>query len=605
KMFLQHEFTSTSLDMANRHSLTITTYYLPNTTSVNNLRKKIIQLLIEIYNTSDEIALKKEVLDELLDIPRGIFATTRNKTIYKGDDEIALVLDFIISICNHLSPSFHQIILDKIHWYSRWGISKSLHGKLDEIKMLLTPETLTEKLVHLFTRSERLFGSAAENEFKEKSRQLIGEYEPVLLADSIIELNKDQPNVFHNFWSFLSIMSREFLRKSQIVYSAILKQFPELIYQYGAIFLQDFYFFHKNDAFYWKQIKLLQDANNSDADNIILRVYSHRDFKAGDLKENDIESIKKIAAKKDPKSNFDLARALLAVVVYDESLAKELCSSFLTRCTSREADIFFIFLSEEKMKLYYGLCKELILNYSIRFPVGYEIERGLNNIILSDGIDDVFNYFLKRFDIKKKRLEEERDSLNYDWVPHGDHSHLFEGCNEDEKQDFFIKSLNWYIELNVEHIIMFFAKNLLDYAKPANSLSQPMTALYEQIADSIIHNNQKLERVLESLSIFHDKDILMVGLVLNIYNKAYRIFRQQEEVFKEIRYQCYSAITTMGVKSGTAGQPFEVDIQLRDLLKSELVNYEEHSPSFKFLNDVITSVEKVIQSSYDRENDTW
>ena len=605
KMFLQHEFTSASSEMGNRNSLTITTYYLPNVTTVNNLRKKIIQLLIEIYDSSTEIALRKEVLENLLDIPRGIFATTRNKTIYKGDDEIALVLDFVISICNNLSPSLHQTILDKIHWYRRWGISEVLYGKLDEIKMLLTPETLTEKLVHLFTRSELLFGTAAENEFKEKSRQLIAEHKPELLADSIIELNKDQTNGFHNFWSFLSIISREFLEKSQIVYSAILKQFPGLIYQYGAIFLQDFYFFHKNDDFYWKQIKLLQEANNSDADNIILRVYSHRDFKAGDLKESDIGAIKKIAAKKDPKNNFDLARALLAVVDYEESLAKKLCRSFLTRCTAREADIFFIFLTEEKMKLHYGLCKELILNHSIRFPVGYEIEKGLNKIILFDGIDEVFNYFLRRFDIKKKSFEEKGDSLNYDWVPHGDHSHLFEGCNGDEKQDFFLKSLNWYIELNGEHIIMFFAKNLLDYAKPANSLSQPMAILYEQIADSFIHYNKKLERLLESLSIFHDKDTLMVNLVLNIYNKAYRIFRPEEEVFKDIRYQCYSAITTMGVKSGTAGQPFEVDIQLRDLLKSELVNYEEFSPSFKFLSDVITSVEKVIQSSYDRENETW
>lgn len=605
KMFLLHEFTSASSDIGNRNSLTITTYYLPNTTTVNNLRKRIIQLLIEIYNTSAEIALRKEVLEQLLDIPRGIFATTRNKTIYKGDDEIAIVLDFVISISNDLSASFHKTILDKIHWYRRWGISDSLYGRLDEIKKLLTPETLTEKLVHLFTRSELLFGTEAENEFKEKSRQLIAEHEPELLADSAIELNKDQPNGFHNFWSFLSIMSRDFFEKSQIVYSAILKQFPEFIYQYGAIFLQDFYFFHKNDDFYWKQIKLLQDANNADADNIILRVYSHRDFKADDLKENDIETVKKIAAKKDPKSNFDLARALLAVVEYDESLAKELCSSFLTRCTSREADIFFIFLSEEKMKLHYDLCKQLILNYSIRFPVGYEIERGLNNIILSDGINEVFNYFLKRFDIKKKSYEEKSDLLNYDWVPHGDHSHLFENSNGTEKQDFFMKSLNWYIELNEENIIMFFAKNLLDYAKPANSLSQPLVILYEQIANSVIHYNKKLERVLESLSIFHDKDITIVNLVLDIYNKAYSIFGQQAEVFKEIRYQSYSAITTMGVKSGTAGQPFEVDIKLKDLLKSELVNYQEYSPSFKFLNDLINSVEKVIQSSYDRENDTW
>ena len=605
KMFLQHEFNSTSWDIANRNSLTITTYYLPNTASVKNLRKKIIQLLIEIYNTSVEIDLRKKVLEELLDIPRGIFATTRNKTIYKGDDEIELILDFVISISKDLSPFFHKTILDKIHWYSRWGISADLYGKLEEIKILLTPETLTEKLVHLFTRSEFLFGTEAENEFKEKSRQLIGEHEAEPLAHSIIELNQDQPNGFHNFWSFLSILSREFLEKSQIVYLAILKQYPKLIYQYGAIFLQDFYFFHKNGSFYWRQIKLLQDANNADADNIILRVYSHRDFKVGDLKENDIESIKKIAAKKDPKSNFDLARALLAVVEYDESLAKELCSSFLARCTSKEADIFFIFIIKEKMKLHYDLCKELILDHSVRFPLGYEIERGLNNIILSDGIDQVFSYFLKRFDIKKKSLREKSDSLSYDWVPHGDHSHLFEGCNDTEKQDFFLKSLNWYIELSEEFIIMFFAKNLLDYAKPSNSLSQPMVTLYEQIASSIIHYNKKLERVLESLSIFHDKDIAMINLVLDIYNKAYGIFGEQDEVFKEIRYQSYSAITTMGVKSGTAGQPFEVDIQLRDLLKFELVNYPEYSPSFKFFSDVINSVEKDIQSSYDRENDTW
>lgn len=604
KNFLQLDFSSTSVDIANQNSLIVSTYYLPNSLSVKNLRQKVITLLIKIYHNIHNVNVRSCALFELADIPRGIFANQRNPTPYKGNTEIGAILDFLMTIVSDIPTISQKEVIDKIFWYKKWGISKTFYEKLDKISQLMVPKNLTEKLVHLFSKSELLLSSQAEQKVIERSRELINSANADNLSISILELCEEKPNEFPYLWTFLSVLQREYPDLTMDVYTTLWNNNKSFIYQFGAPFLQELYFTHGQVDFFWNCVQQLKTDNNSNADNVLLRVYSHYPFKDHSIHETDVELISEIAAKKNQANNFELARALHTMLKFNKVAGKSISIEFLERCSQREADIFFVFLVDQDSQDFEVL-KLLTLKYSFRFSVTYEIERCLNKIVRKEGIGLVINYFIKRFFIQKEFVKEKKTFLYYDWVPNGHHSHLFDGVDDQEKYKFFYAIVNWYLHEPSEPIDLFFAKDFLEYGRPANHVVESLADFFETLVDSNLNNPIKIERILECLEVFHEKEPKLINLVVSTYSMAHEMFSTNEEVFKGIQYKCYAALTTMGVKSGSAGQPFQVDLDLKNLLSSKLKEIQDYSPVHKFLSEVIKSIDKDIQSQYERNNEQW
>ena len=63
----------------------------------------------------------------------------------------------------------------------------------------------------------------------------------------------------------------------------------------------------------------------------------------------------------------------------------------------------------------------------------------------------------------------------------------------------------------------------------------------------------------------------------------------------------------MGVKSGTPGQPFAVDLQLKDLLENTLKSSKVKSPEIKdFFQKVLKSVQADIdRDRYEEGGEVW
>ncbi len=96
RQLLKLEFENTYSDIINIATINITTYYIPSTSAVFNLRKEVVNSLIRIYFLDfANSELREKIVEELIDIPRSISASKRNKLPYTGTNEIQIVFDFL------------------------------------------------------------------------------------------------------------------------------------------------------------------------------------------------------------------------------------------------------------------------------------------------------------------------------------------------------------------------------------------------------------------------------------------------------------------------------------------------------------------------------
>jgi hypothetical protein len=146
---------------------------------------------------------------------------------------------------------------------------------------------------------------------------------------------------------------------------------------------------------------------------------------------------------------------------------------------------------------------------------------------------------------------------------------------------------------------------MLNYLQPSLSFNQDLVDIYTDLLNTYASDPERLERILETLSIFHTKDEELVQLIVNIYPIINDYQDSAPERYQRLRYQCYSALTTMGVKSGSPGMPFQVDLDLKQLLESAICNINDLMPVRQFLKEVLKSVESDIDRGRDRENLTW
>ena len=82
---------------------------------------------------------------------------------------------------------------------------------------------------------------------------------------------------------------------------------------------------------------------------------------------------------------------------------------------------------------------------------------------------------------------------------------------------------------------------------------------------------------------------------------------KEEKQLREFTTECYFSLTSLGVKSGTPGQPFAVDLQLKDLLENTLKGSKVNSPNIKyFFQKVLKSVQTDIdRDRYEEGGEVW
>lgn len=605
KSFLIHDFNAAVASGPSRDSITITTYYIPASEEIKQLRKEVIDLLIEIYHASHDEGMRTTVLEALLDIPRGISATSRNSLQYEGDDEIKMVLEFFRNEASNVPQSAQKEILDRIFWFKQWKINEEFFPILDEIKELMSPRNLAEELIQLFAQSENRYDyHKAEEDIKAALRVVYQTTDAKNVAEGLSSVYNSYGNKLYNFHFGITTLALEFKELAMAVYEELWVINRTLVYHYGYIILNSAHFEFGEEIFFWKHIELLQREESVDADNTLLYVYGVKQAKLMNVADKDLQVIATVANKKVPQNNFSLARPLVVCVVHQPELGLALGRDYLQRSTNQEADHFFLFLFDN-IDACYDSMRTLALEGTLRYELAYNMERCLNAVFKKEGQEVIFNYIMKRIELKRTMFKLNNQYFSYELLPDGKHAHFFDDIDESVKTQIYGRFVDWYCQNTFDYMEVLFLDNVFEFFNRVEYLTEPVEQVLRGILQLRAADTNALIRLLEILQVYHDKNDLLISLVEDIYLAAVKNGIQEEKQRNDLYFKTYQALTKVGVKSGTAGQPFQVDVDLKELLEQYRTKVSQDSPFHNVIQNAIQSTQRTIDDSYDRGNETW
>src|SRR5690606_31691367 len=195
------EFNHSAWSSIDHNQIILTTYYIPAKAGVKKLRKMILQAYFSAFQKVSNYQIRDRIVQKLLDFIREILRTRKNKTPYKGEDEIELILNFIAANYKDIPLLSQKEIIEKFYWFRKWEINSSFYPKLVSIENLLTPKNATEDLIQLFSKKSiaEITAKNTEDAFNTLSSNFIDKYNEIQIAEALINIIKIQDNNLYFF----------------------------------------------------------------------------------------------------------------------------------------------------------------------------------------------------------------------------------------------------------------------------------------------------------------------------------------------------------------------------------------------------------------------
>jgi hypothetical protein len=605
KAMLTLDFTIYEPSPIDRNSTSITTYNVPARENVKKFRLEVMDLLIYYYELSAISESKLETLKLILDSVRGIFASRRGNNHYQNGAEIIKVLDFTETHGEGFGLLEQREVLDKFFWFVKWGIGEEFISQINRIRDKLKPKDLTQRLSQLFSSSEvsLLKNPNIHNFITEQCDLIANSSSKEELAIAMKAFLEPQPFTPHHFWEFLRNLEQKHTAHAIYFHDYLFEIGSPLYYQYASGVLTAIHREKNLQQDYWTRIRNLEGLDTWEADNVILNNYGNNVPGMTEFHEDDIDVILKIFDKGRSENNHGLASGLQTVIAFNHPRVGEVVHNYLHRAHQREAEMFFIWLSDNKT-VKQEFYKNLIFESTARFYLSHELERILIIVLEYYGVQTVFEYLVKRFNYKKELVIETKSLMGYEFVPPGEHSSLFED-NPTKAMEMFEMALDWYMQIDGTGGHLYYARDMLEYLQPHEGITDEIYVVYNNLINKYKSRLDILDRIAASFSIFHLKDSQLVALIVKIYDMAF-IFKEQEaELFHQTYYSLYDSLTTFGVKTGVPGQPFQVDVDLSNLLQLEIKGMPDYLESKTFLSEVLKNINNQIDQDLDHDNETW
>ena len=609
KSLLKLGFTSVESHLFKKYSVQMYTLNIPENKYVKKLREDIIDLLFVFFRKELDKELKDETLRIIVEIPREIIAA-RNKT-YKGKKEIKAVLDFLCSVSskNILELKQKQFIKDQLYWFKRWGIDPSHHEIVDKINANLSENDLAETLLDLFNPKYEGEVIDERERYKTESQNLVKMYSGTDLGNALVKVIEQSEYTPHYFYLFFDTISSDLAKTKEIV-DHLWGTNKAFVISYCSSLLRELRFSEKYDDFYWGYIQKLQNEGSVEAKNCMLQVYNSfmisdvyakSDNKAV-LQSEDVEHIVSVFKSCTIDNYFQLASTLPTLFFHDKKTAIQEIKFFLSVCNERQLNSLFLAI-EPIAEKFYSEIKELLFKYTLHLNIPYTVERALNRIIKRDGFHEVLEYIENRFLYKRKDIIEKKSLLGYDYVPIHTGNAITSELSEDKKSEIFSDVLNWFVNFDFEPYEHFYANNIIELFATHKYIDHDSKDVYIKLIVKYNSDYRRLLNIIRSLSEFNQKDEAFVQLILKLLEVSFENLQGNDQLHK-ITSQCYILLTSLGVKSGTPGQPFSVDLELKELLENTLKSSKVNSPKIKdFFQKVLKSVQADIDSYKDEEGD--
>lgn len=610
KLILKLEFTGAHLHLYQKHSIQIYTLIIPENKHVKNLRKETINTLIGFFQRTSSKVLKEEAFKIVFDVPREIFATRKNNT-YKGKEDIKIVFDFLLSISseNILELNQKKYTKDQLHWFKRWGIDSSYYEIIDKIKDNLSENDLAEQLMDLFSPNHENL-EEEKKQCEVNSRILVNENSGIDLGNALVKVIAQSEYEPYHFYKFLYAIASD-LDKTIRFINHLWETNKSFVILYCSNIFRKLRFSESHEKIYWVYVQKLQTENTIEALNCVLYVYNsfrihdvlnNQNDKKNVLKKKDINLIITLFKNSTERNYYNLASTLPTLFFFDKSIAIDQIEKFLENCNEQQLDNLLLGFDPIKEKYYHDI-KKMILKRTLHLNIPYRVQLFLGEIIQRDGFQEVLSYIENRFHFKRKYVLENKSLLRYEYIPTLGGSSITNRLSEKQKKEIFSMIINWFVDFDFKSYENFYAKDIVKLFKVQGFIDQHAKAIYEKLIDKYKTNYDKLMNIARSLSEFKRKNEDYMDLVIKLLKTGNQNIKDRENLEK-LKAECYISLTSLGVKAGTSGQPFSVDLELRELLENTLKKVKD--PKIKgFFLSVLKSVQADIDRDRESEGGAW
>lgn len=612
KELLKLSYISATTSFVNVNEISLVTYYIYDTDSVISMRAKIIENLVEFFSNSRSKENRLLALDMILDIPREIIATRREKKLYTGKTEIDRIISFLLELSKtSIEIQFQQKILERLYWFRKWEITAHAVDKITEIEDNLQPSTLAEKLIKIFTKTSEdidLGFDVLQKKFRTEASEIIEKNNAIDIYTALNDIYQNYKQLPHHYSDFIGIILN-YPEKAKEIFLLAFSTNKKFIIEWGVVFLRVLRFRYKEHDFFWKYVNLILEWDNTEAYNSILFIYQYRIDKEErtQITSDDVKLIKTIYHRNTPETYHYLSYSLPCLINVNEEEALKVMGDFLEKCSQSNADNLISFLLSY-YKEYYKTIKTLVLHHTQKHEISYHIEKSLTHILNTEwskvGFDEVFNYLLERHKVLMDKVEKKEGYFHYDFVPISEKTNLLNDRTINEKNAVYKDALLWFLEQPNDYGKMYLNSKLLNYLQPSNYITSELKSIYDELLKVNTENSENIYKLVQSLEIFHDKSPELVSVLINALSVAELKFKNTE-IYNDIVSSCYTALTALGGKSGTAGQPFQVDLDLKDFLMEQLKEHDDNPVIKTILQNALKSVERDINDERYYGDNTW
>ncbi|WP_346318924.1 hypothetical protein [Chitinophaga sp. YIM B06452] len=594
---LELDFTLTTIS-GNRLKYHIRTFYLPETADIIQLRNKIIDLLICGYSTEKYDAKQLAILDTILEIPGTILRSKSRKNPYKGELEIQKVFLWLENVLNSTNLECLSKIINSLRLYKLWFKDEPYITKLNEIESKLTPGTLTEKImIQLSEDYSNISFDESDDKVRKFTGQLIADFKIEDLFNSAYDIFTRVPDN-PRFPLFVSTIHQNHHIKSIEFFELAWLKGRKFFHHYGSYFLQSLCFRHDDRLTFSKFIQRLQDEDSQISRNLILDVYSYSIPWKDKINNDDHKLILSLYNSKKPVNQLVVSQVLGVLYYNNASQANTAIADFVTNCNQREADLLF-----RTLYSYFGNYNEeytKILLGNVRFHLSYELERCLNEVIKSHGFDSVWQYLLRRYDKKLELINTNGHDYTYEYVPRENSGLIIKGMSETDISEIFVKAIEWFFSVSPSPGYRDQSIYLVKYFRPKDEITSEIFEYLDNKLNFNITNVEFLKRLSSILQIFKKKNEQIITLALRLYNVAYKI-NNASKVKDGILSDCYFALTSVGAKTGTPGQPFPIDLEMKKLFEESIEKFKDQFDNIQILHSALKSFNRDIESSLNED----
>lgn len=583
---LAHEFEGEDHYDKYTHSFSFGRHNVIRNTTIEELRKNAINLLVAIYKAKRHTSESQKCLDQLIRILFYMAKPRQNEYELDQKEEIEVVVVFFKDLLNDQPSTFERSsIIKQIKLFSRREMKEEyLELSQELLNIAETVNTPKEKLELVFYDE---YFSIRKN-IKETLEGIISEYSDWdMFYNDLIDIKSCiNNNEFTNFHEITSYLILNYPNEAKVLLDFVYAKRPEFICDFSTLIKANY---KDQDYFYDTINKIWALEYDCVKGSVLWMLTNGRNREIEFYRESDLDFVEYVIQNKLFQALWSISFTLPKYMHIASEKTIDLISQILKISeNNRENEhlIHALFEDKELLKSNAKLIRSFIFKDTLTVPLdSYYFDNALFFLEDNFGFDCLFEYLKERVSI----LEKENNYFSLSLHQH------YNNPNKDVTQIEldFLKVINWFSELQRKN--EYLHKSIVEFLRPTQLTSTEFSIGFKKLVIDAGEDKTKIIDLFNALDVYENKSESIIGLIIEIVNGLCDRFEFNDSELVQIFGSNF--INNLGMKSGSAGQPFPQDLNKRD----ELNKYIEHYPMHSRVKDIFVYALERVNKDIERD----